>query len=567
MSVARPGHRVASRGTGVTGADTSGTCGSVLASRAMSTIVTTWLGIAFLALAVAGVLLQAWLWGPKFWNAELEKTEAPRFWLRVHALCGYTYGLIYLVMMWHMLPRLWEYQYELPARTVFHAVLAITIGVLLVCKIAILLFFRHFEEAMPYYGFGLLLSTVILIVLSVPYALRAHDLLGDATSAENIERVDALLADIDFGEDVDRAVLTTEDGLRRGKHVLVSKCVVCHDMRTILVKPRTAAAWYDVNTRMLEKPSIFRQQLEPEEIPYVTAYLVAITPSIQRSVKQKREVESAEKARKDATADAMHQGDARAVPTVDAKEGEALLQNDCTQCHGLEDVDAHGPDDLAGWRSVVAAMIEEGAELDEADGERIAAYLAQKYPAKTEVVSAKAETGEEKAEVDGDARAEAAAKADGTVGEQAEAKAESAVEAQADGDAKAEKPAPRPKRRKPKAKPIATEAGDQAGAAAAPPEPDAEPKAPPKPKASGSAAAGKPIFLAKCKGCHGADGKGDTAYGQKIGVRSLAGTSLSRAKVRSIVENGVAGTKMKGYDDKLPPQEIDDVSAFVKSLR
>ena len=91
----------------------------------MSTTLSMWLGIAFLALVIVAVLLQAWLWGPKFWNEEEKKTEAPKFWLRMHALAGYAYGVIYVVMMWNMLPRLWEYQYELPARTVVHAVVGI----------------------------------------------------------------------------------------------------------------------------------------------------------------------------------------------------------------------------------------------------------------------------------------------------------------------------------------------------------------------------------------------------------------------------------------------------------
>ncbi len=160
-----------------------------------STTVSMWLGIAFLLLAVTAVLLQAWLWGPKFWDDEAKKTRAPRRWLRLHALVGYAYAAIYFYMMWHMVPRLWRYQTELPARTVFHAVAAITIGVLLVSKLVILWRFRHFEEAMPRFGFGLLLATVILTFLSVPYAILAHDLTGRAATPENLARVRRHLAD------------------------------------------------------------------------------------------------------------------------------------------------------------------------------------------------------------------------------------------------------------------------------------------------------------------------------------------------------------------------------------
>ncbi len=348
----------------------------------MSTTLSMWLGIAFLALAIIAVFLQAWLWGPKFWNEETRKTEAPRFWLRMHALAGYAYATIYVVMMWYMLPRLWEYQYELPARTVVHAVVGITIGVLLVCKIFILLFFRHFEESMPYYGFGLLLCTIILSTLSVPYAVQAHDFSGRTTDPENLERVRKLLANVEFGEqEVDIEAIITLEGFERGRQVLVKQCIVCHDMRTILAKPRTPQSWYDVSMRMLDKPSVFGEQLLAEDIPAVTAYLTAITPEIQKSTKERRLAERTDAKNTAAMVDMVRDEDDAVVAKIDAAAGEALLATHCTACHELDENENHGPDDLAGWRSVVAAMVEEGAEFDEDTGNEIAMYLAQKHPA------------------------------------------------------------------------------------------------------------------------------------------------------------------------------------------
>src|SRR5687767_7801886 len=119
----------------------------------MTTTLSMWLGMMFVLLGVLAVLLQAWLWNPKYWDEVAKKTHAPRAGLIAHRLVGYAFAAIYVVMMVYMLPRLWEYQVELPARTVIHAVAAIVLGVLLITKIAILLFFRHFEEAMPKLGF------------------------------------------------------------------------------------------------------------------------------------------------------------------------------------------------------------------------------------------------------------------------------------------------------------------------------------------------------------------------------------------------------------------------------
>jgi len=495
----------------------------------MSTTLSMWLGIAFLFLAIIAVLLQAWLWGPKFWNDEKKKTEAPRAWLRLHAFAGYAYGLIYVVMMWNMLPRLWEYQYELPARTVFHAVLAITIGVLLICKILILIFFRHFEEAMPRYGFALLLCTVVMTTLSVPYALRAHDLDGRTADPENIERVRTLLSDVDLGEGVDVEELVTPAAFYRGRVVLVGKCITCHDMRTILAKPRTAKGWQSINMRMLEKPAVFGERLDLEDLPYVTAYLVAITPDIQRSAKSRREDSRELMARSDAVVEAMHDAVVTAA-AVDEVAGEAALQTKCVECHDLDDVSAHGGDDAAGWRSVIAAMVDEGAELTDEEITLLTNYLVFKYPPKPTPEATPAEIAAEAAAEKAEAAAEEKAAAEEAAAEAA------AAEKGKDKDT-----------------------GDR--------DAEAKPKPKPRPKPKGDKKAGKVTFMAKCKACHGADGKGDTMFGSKIGIVSLHRTRRNHAKIRSITANGVSGTKMKGYEGKLSDKELDDVAAFVKTLR
>ena len=75
--------------------------------------------------------------------------------------------------------------------------------------------------------------------------------------------------------------------MEAGVETLTRKCVACHDMRTILAKPRSAQGWYSVNQRMLKKPTL-GERLYDHEIPAVTAYLVAITPDLQQSVKLKK---------------------------------------------------------------------------------------------------------------------------------------------------------------------------------------------------------------------------------------------------------------------------------------
>jgi mono/diheme cytochrome c family protein len=332
------------------------------------------LGLLFVVLAIAAVLLQAWLWGPQFWDDIHKKTRAPKAWLRAHKLVGYTFATIYVVMMWQMVPRLWHYQLELPARTVVHAVAAIALGVILATKISIIRFFRHFEEAMPQLGFGILLCTVVLSVLSLPFSLRAHAL---DRSPQNLRRVQRLLADLSLpGADV--TTLSGPRGLERGREVLTTKCATCHDLRTVLTTPRDARGWYDIVQRMADKPTVIGEPITALEIPFVTAYLVALTPSIQASVKLKAASDEnrivAAKAVLSLTAGAT-------LEVADPTLAGALVEMRCAACHDLDELDKHGGDDELGWTNVLKKMVvDEGAKVSEPEARTIVSYLAATRP-------------------------------------------------------------------------------------------------------------------------------------------------------------------------------------------
>ncbi len=62
---------------------------------------------------------------------------------------------------------MWSYQVELPARTVAHLMLGMTIGAIIVIKVAIVRFFKHLEGTLvPFLGTALLICTTLLIGLS-----------------------------------------------------------------------------------------------------------------------------------------------------------------------------------------------------------------------------------------------------------------------------------------------------------------------------------------------------------------------------------------------------------------
>lgn len=78
-------------------------------------------------------------------------------------------------------------------------------------------------------------------------------------------------------------------------------------------------------------------------------------------------------------------------------------------------------------------------------------------------------------------------------------------------------------------------------------------------QASGTAADGAAIYKARCASCHGADGSGSTAFGKKMGLRSLKG--LSEAHVSEITANGKG--KMPAYKKSLGEDGVKAVSMYV----
>ena len=77
------------------------------------------------------------------------------------------------------------------------------------------------------------------------------------------------------------------------------------------------------------------------------------------------------------------------------------------------------------------------------------------------------------------------------------------------------------------------------------------------------AAAGKAVYTAKCKSCHGADGEGNGAVAKmmKVEIKPL---SSSTADVKSVVAKGQG--KMKPING-VAGADLDNVAAYVKTLK
>ncbi len=100
---------------------------------------------------------------------------------------------------------------------------------------------------------------------------------------------------------------------------------------------------------------------------------------------------------------------------------------------------------------------------------------------------------------------------------------------------------------------------------------------------SGMAGAAEPdakttrVFQGKRASCHGDDGTGATTKGKELGLKSMATAQwqngITDAKIREAIANGATGkgpdgkeSKMDAYAEKLKPEQIDALVAYVRSL-
>ena len=336
-------------------------------------------GVAFLLLALFLTFLMYYLWGFPF-NKKEHRSSAPRSLMNLHRILGWVFVAIYVLLMWDMVPRLWSYQVELPARTVIHLTLGIAVGAILLIKIMIVRFFKHMESSLaPFLGTSLLLCTLMLMGLALPYSareayLRATAQDGENFSAERIERVTTFLPMIGFEDEAGLETLASTAGLESGRVVLTNKCTQCHDLRTILVMPRTPEAWHSTVKRMATRSTTLNPITEAEQWA-VTAYLIAISPTLQEVVSEQRAL------RDETTASqtAVRQS-ASAVPTeFDAAAAKTLFEAKCSQCHSpslVERSKLDTPDDAV---ALVTRMVRNGLTAQEEELGQIMAYLSATY--------------------------------------------------------------------------------------------------------------------------------------------------------------------------------------------
>jgi cytochrome c6 len=74
-------------------------------------------------------------------------------------------------------------------------------------------------------------------------------------------------------------------------------------------------------------------------------------------------------------------------------------------------------------------------------------------------------------------------------------------------------------------------------------------------------------YKAKCAACHGADGKGETAIGKKMGMKDLASPEVQKMsddELTTVIADGK--DKMPSYKKSLKPEQIKDLVGYIRSL-
>jgi cytochrome c6 len=82
------------------------------------------------------------------------------------------------------------------------------------------------------------------------------------------------------------------------------------------------------------------------------------------------------------------------------------------------------------------------------------------------------------------------------------------------------------------------------------------------------------MWKAKCASCHGVDGKGGTETGSKLGIPDMTTAAWQKkstdAQLKAAILDGVKrpgkSEGMDPYRDKLEPEQVDALVAYVRSL-
>lgn len=79
------------------------------------------------------------------------------------------------------------------------------------------------------------------------------------------------------------------------------------------------------------------------------------------------------------------------------------------------------------------------------------------------------------------------------------------------------------------------------------------------------------IWRATCSMCHGRDGRAQTPNGRRFKLRDLTSPAwhaeMTDARIRQVITLGVVNTRMRAFETKMTPQQLDALVAWIRRLK
>ncbi|ULA66966.1 MAG: Cytochrome c oxidase subunit CcoP [Nitrospira sp.] len=88
----------------------------------------------------------------------------------------------------------------------------------------------------------------------------------------------------------------------------------------------------------------------------------------------------------------------------------------------------------------------------------------------------------------------------------------------------------------------------------------------------GNPATGQKLYLENCQNCHGPAGKGDSDMAAYLApapanLTAKATQEKTDAQLRKVIQEGRPGTAMTGYAVAFDEEKLDDMIAYIRSLK
>lgn len=177
--------------------------------------------------------------------------QASSRWLTIlHRICGWTFAIIYFVMVAVMLGRMEHYWEELSPLTTIHCTFSVLLFTLIVAKLLIPRFFPGLAKYLFPLGFSVFLTAFCLVGISGGFFLL-----------RKVQRF-PYISHADLSDSVLDVSL--------GRQLFITKCSTCHVLNEILDR-RSAAEWERTVNRMLENAS---PRISPGEGKQILHFLV-----------------------------------------------------------------------------------------------------------------------------------------------------------------------------------------------------------------------------------------------------------------------------------------------------